>query len=106
MMGANERVFVSRQDGSSWAVAVGSIKNVKSGPVVCLSLNHPVPHESGAVYRIDCSSGYSTGAAMAGNLADFCMSDTERLVTSQIPGVGCGGRRGWFTVLGAEVIQD
>lgn len=84
-LGANERVFVSRQDGTGWAVAVGTISRVEPGAGlrVCLTLDKAVPHDGDVVYRIDRVSGYS-GGAMAGNLAEFCVSDSERLADGEI----------------------
>lgn len=83
LLGANERVSVSHQDGSSWAIAMGTVEKVDSGPKVWLTLDKAVPHDGDVVYyRIDRVCGYS-GGVVAGYLAEFCVSDSERSVSER-----------------------
>lgn len=77
----NEQVIISHQDGSGWAVAMGTITNISASvsEVEVTMIDKPVPASDGDVlYRIDQSPGYSGGGAMASNLADFCSSDSEQ----------------------------
>lgn len=76
---SNEQVIISHQDGSGWAVAMGTITNisVSAGEVQVMMIDKPVPASDYLLYRIDKAPGY-IGGAMASNLADFCSSDSER----------------------------
>ena len=76
-LSTNDRVIISRQDGSAWALAMGVITKVVSGPEVEVSLDKGVSCQADVVYRIDEVSGYSGGIAF-GNLADLCASDSEK----------------------------
>lgn len=80
LLATNDRVVISRQDGSGWAISMGTITDVLPGPQVRVVLDKPVPHEEDVLYRIDQVSGYSGGAAYC-NLADLCTSDSEKWVT-------------------------
>lgn len=75
-LSANDRVIVSRQDGSGWAVAMGTVTAVSAGGQMEVLLDKPVP-EAAALYRIDKWSGTS-GATATCNLADLCASDSEK----------------------------
>ena len=77
MLDTNERVFVSHQDGSGWALAMGTVLRVGEGPEVRLDLDKAVSYTGGVVYRIDRAPGYS-GGAVAASLTDLCISDSER----------------------------
>ena len=76
-LSTNDRVIISRQDGSAWALATGVITLIMPGPVVEVSLDKGVAFQADIVYRIDQVSGYSGGVAYS-NLADLCVSDCER----------------------------
>ncbi len=80
----NERVFVSHQDGSKWAIAVGTVLSVEAGPEVRLDLDNAVSHTDAIAYRIDQAPSYA-GTAMASSLAEFCLSDSERCVSLAKP---------------------
>ena len=78
----HDRVVVSHNDGSSWAVAIGTILTLtyssSSGDVeVCVLIDKPLPTDSTVLYRIDQAPGYSRGSVPS-TLADFCVSDSER----------------------------
>lgn len=77
LLATNDRVVISRQDGSGWAISMGTITDVLPGPQVRVVLDKPVPHKEDVLYRIDQVSGYSGGAAYC-NLADLCTSDSEK----------------------------
>lgn len=76
-LSANDQVIVSHQDGSGWAVAMGTITNVSEGPNVQVLLDKAVPTSSTSLYRIDQMSGPSLSMASS-NLADLCASDSEK----------------------------
>ena len=78
-LSTNEQVIVSHQDGSGWAIAMGTITNISvlTGEVELTMIDRPVPAGVHVLYRIDQAPGYS-GGAMASNLAQFCSSDSER----------------------------
>lgn len=73
----NDRVVISHQDGSAWALAMGVITKILPGPEVEVLLDKAVSCHAGVVYRIDEVSGYSGGIALS-NMADLCASDGER----------------------------
>ena len=77
LLSVNDGVVISRQDGTGWAVAMGTItKPVSDGEIEVL-VDKTVPSDSASLYRIDAAPSHR-GGAMAGNLADFCTSDSER----------------------------
>ena len=71
---------MSHQDGSKWALAMGTVMSVEAGLEVRLDLDKPVSHTEGVVYRIDQTPSRVGGSAMATALAEFCISDSERYV--------------------------
>jgi len=74
---AGDRVTISRQDGSGWAVAVGCIAAVLPGPVVKVTLDKAVSCNKNILYRIDRAPGFASGMSYY-NMADLCLSDSER----------------------------
>ncbi len=79
-LSANDRIIISCQDGSAWAIAMGSIESVMPGPEVRVTLDRSVQYTGKMMYRIDKVPGYS-GGILYGNLAELCASDTERYAT-------------------------
>lgn len=75
---SNDRVVISAQDGSGWAIAMGTVTEVLPGEGVGVTLDKAVPFKAdGVLYRIDRMSGSGGGIAYS-NLADMCTSDGER----------------------------
>ncbi len=71
----NDRVVISKLDGRGWAITLGIIiKPMCDGEVEVL-VDKAVP--TAPLYRIDAAPSYG-GGTMAGILADFCTSDSER----------------------------
>lgn len=75
-LSSNDRVVISAQDGSCWAIAMGTVTKVMPGSVR-VTLDKAVPFEAGVLYRIDQMAGSGGGIAYS-NLADLCTSDSER----------------------------
>lgn len=73
----NDRVVISRQDGTGWAIAMGMVTVVLPGPGVVVLLDKAVPWGSHVLYTVDQVSGHSGGMANH-NLADLCASGSER----------------------------
>ena len=71
----NERVIVSLQDGSGWAVAMGTVAIAMQDGVIRLSLDKAVSCDQ--VCRIDHAPSFS-GGLMMNNLTQLCGSDSER----------------------------
>ena len=59
---------------------MGSITKPLSAGEVEVLVDKAVPSDGSTLYRIDMTPSYG-GGSMAGYLADFCSSDSERLVT-------------------------
>ena len=76
-MSINDAVVISRQDGTGWAVAMGTITKPLSNGEIEVLVDKTVPSDNGTLYRIDAAPSHR-GGAMAGNLADLCTSDSER----------------------------
>ena len=76
-LSSNDRVVISAQDGSCWAIAMGTVTNVLTGEGVRVALDKAVPFDAGVLYRIDQMAGSGGGIAYS-NLADICTSDSER----------------------------
>lgn len=84
LLTAHDRVVVSRQDGSSWAIAIGTILslvcNNSSGTIeVRILLDKAVSCDSSVLYRIDQPPGFSRGSVPR-TLAELCASDSERYI--------------------------
>ena len=83
LLTAHDRVVISRQDGSSWAVAMGTILSLacsSSGTVeVRILLDKTVPCDSSVLYRIDQPPSFSRGSVPR-TLAELCASDSERYI--------------------------
>jgi hypothetical protein len=81
LLTVHDRVVVSRQDGSSWAVAMGTILSLtcnSSGIVeVRVLLDKAVPSDVNMLYRIDQPPSFSR-ASVPRTLAELCASDSER----------------------------
>ena len=76
----HDRAVVSHNDGSSWAVAIGTILSLtcSSGDVaVRILLDKAPPTGPDFLYRIDQAPGFSRGSVTS-TLADVCVSDSER----------------------------
>ena len=78
----HDRVVISSQDGSSWAIAIGTILSLTcsaggSGVEVCVLADKAVPTDLGVLYRIDMAPGFSRGLVPS-TLADWIASDSER----------------------------
>ena len=71
----NDRVVISKLDGSRWAITMGVILKPMCNGEVEVLVDKAVP--SGPLYRIDAAPSFGGGIA-AGILADFCTSDSER----------------------------
>ena len=71
----NDRVVISRQDGRGWALTKGTITRPICDGEIEVLVDKAVP--AGSLYRIDAAPSYG-GGVMAGTLADFCTSDSER----------------------------
>lgn len=84
LLTAHDRVVVSRQDGSSWAVAMGTVLslicNNSSGTIkVRILLDKALPSDSSVPYRIDQPPGFNRGSVPR-TLAELCASDSERYI--------------------------
>ena len=83
----HDRVVVSHNDGSSWAVAIGTILSLtysSSDDVeVRVLIDKTLPTDSTVLYRIDQAPGYSRGSVPS-TLADFCVSDSERYMYRRV----------------------
>ena len=77
LLSVNDGVVISRQDGTGWAVAMGTITKPLSDGEIEVLVDKTVPSDNATLYRIDAAPSHR-GGAMAGNLADFCTSDSER----------------------------
>jgi DNA replication ATP-dependent helicase Dna2 len=71
----NERMVVSRQDGTAWAVAMGMV-TMATDEAVELLIDKPVSWD-GTEYRLDVAPSYYGSASLV-NLARLCGSDSER----------------------------
>ena len=76
-LSANERVAISVQDGTGWAVAVGVVTEVLPGNGLKVVLDKVVPSGAELLYRIDQVVRHNASIAYS-NLADLCTSDGER----------------------------
>lgn len=80
----NDRVVISRQNGTGWAIAMGTVTVVLPDPPgVVVLLDKAVPWESHVLYTVDQVSGHSGGMANH-NLADLCASGSERYVSARM----------------------
>ena len=83
LLTAHDRVVISRQDGSSWAVAMGTILSLacsSSGTIeVRILLDKAVPYDSSVLYRIDQPPGFSR-SSVPRTLTELCASDSERYI--------------------------
>lgn len=83
LLTVHDRVVISHQDGSSWAVAIGTILSLTystsdSGSLeVGILVDKAVPSDSDALYRIDLAPGFGRGS-VSSTLADWIASDSER----------------------------
>lgn len=71
----NDRVVISRQDGRGWALTMGTITRPMCAGDMEVLVDKAV--SASFLYRIDAAPSYG-GGVMAGSLADFCTSDSER----------------------------
>lgn len=80
LLSVHDRVVISHQDGSSWAIAIGTItcsNNNNDGVEVHVSVDKALPTHSNLLYRIDQAPSFSRGSVPS-TLADLCASDSER----------------------------
>ena len=81
MLTVHDRVVVSHQDGSSWAVAIGTILSLTcigdGEREVRIVLDKALPSDLSFLYRIDRAPAFSRGS-VSSSLAELCSSDSER----------------------------
>ena len=82
LLTVHDRVVISSQDGSHWAVAIGTVLSLTcSGDggsmEICILVDKAVPTDSAILYRIDMAPGFSRGSVPS-TLADWIASDSER----------------------------
>ena len=84
LLTVHDRVVVSRQDGCSWAITMGTILNLTchdGGAIdVRILLDKALPSDLSVLYRIDQAPSFSRGSVPMGTLAELCASDSERYV--------------------------
>ena len=81
----NDRVVISRQDRTGWAIAIGTVTEVFPGPGVVVLLDKAVVCDCHVLYTVDQVSGHSGGMANH-NLADLCASGSERYICKCLVG--------------------
>lgn len=92
VISTNERVVISAQDGTGWAIAMGRVTDVLPGLGVTVALDKAVSCAAGVLYRIDQLAGQSGGIAYS-NLAEICAPDSDRLGFAQLNSFPC--MHGW-----------